>query len=112
MTDPIFKFTGITLDALITAFMGGVASMIFVSGGFIPRTISLFCGMLAAIYLSPWLITAARVLSPAGGEQLERAVVFFTGFLGMVLLAGVYGIAARLRDRASRVADKIIDKID
>lgn len=112
MNDPIMRITGVSLDALVVAFMGGVASMVFVAGGAVPRTISLICGVVASIYLSPWLIIVARALSPGGGEQLERAVVFMTGFLGMLFLAGCYGVVARLRDRASKVADEIIRKID
>jgi hypothetical protein len=111
MTDPLLKYTGVSVEALVTAFMGGAASMLFVRGGYLARFLSLVMGVIAAVFLSPFFVAVARVLSPAGGDGLERAVVFLSGFLGMVFLAGVYGVLERFRERAAKAADKIIDRI-
>lgn len=111
MTDPFFEYTGVTAKAIIAAFFGGVASMMFVPGGFLPRVMSLVLGMVSAIFLGPYFVALAKVLSPAGGDTLERAVVFLSGLLGMGLLAGFYGVAERFRQRAANIADKAIDKL-
>jgi hypothetical protein len=111
MSDPFMKFTGVSLDVLVTAFFGGVASMIIVPGGIIPRLASFAMGILSAIFLSPYAIFMAKMFSSGGGDSLERAVVFMTGFLGMSVLAGVYAVAERFRHRATKIVDKTIDKI-
>jgi Na+/H+ antiporter NhaC len=111
MTDPFMRYTGVSFEALITAFFGGAASMLFVQGGFLPRLMSLVIGVISAVFLSPFLFSVAKFFSPGAGDGLERAVVFLSGFLGMVMLAGVYGVAARVRDRAAKLADKAIDRI-
>ncbi|MBN8532465.1 MAG: hypothetical protein J0L51_00110 [Rhizobiales bacterium] len=111
MTDPLLKYAGVSIEALVTAFVGGAASMLFVRGGYIARFLSLLMGVIAAVFLSPWFLGVAKAMSPASGDGLERAVVFLSGFLGMVVLAGIYGVVERFRDRAAKAADKIIDKI-
>ncbi|MCA3647910.1 MAG: hypothetical protein IOB85_15980 [Methylobacterium sp.] len=85
--------------------------MFFVPGGLLVRSISLLLGMISAIFLSPYFIALAKLVSPAGGDGLERAVVFMSGFLGMVFLGGVHGVVERFRQRAAKIADKAIDKI-
>lgn len=106
------KLTGVSFEALLTAFMGGIASMVFVPGGIVPRFLSLVMGMLAAVFVSPLLIALAKVFMPGGGDGLERAVIFLTGFIGMAMLAGIYGVVTRFRDSSARVVDKLIDRLD
>ncbi len=111
MSDPFMKITGVSLEALIAAFIGGAASMLFVKGGFVPRAMSLVIGVICAVFLSPYFFALAKIFSPGGGEGLERAVVFLSGFLGMVFLGGVYAVVDRIKDRAAKIADKALDKI-
>ncbi|MCA3668707.1 MAG: hypothetical protein INF10_06165, partial [Methylobacterium sp.] len=75
MSDPFMKFTGVSLDVLISAFFGGIASMIIISGGIIPRLASFAMGILSAIFLSPYAVFMAKNFSPGAGDSLERAVV-------------------------------------
>jgi hypothetical protein len=111
MSDVFLEYAGVSMKALYAAFAGGVASMFFVPGGLLVRSISLFLGMISAIFLSPYFVALARLMSPAGGDGLERAVVFMSGVLGLVFLGGVYGVVERFRQRAAKIADKTIDKI-
>lgn len=111
MTDPLAEWTGVTLKSLVAAFFGGFVSMLFVPGGFVPRIISFVIGIVASAFLSPYFIAVAKIMSPAGGDELERAVTFMTGLLGMGVLAGFYAAVDRFRNRASYVADKVIDKL-
>jgi putative effector of murein hydrolase len=110
MSDPIQALFGVKLSVLIAAVLGGAVSAILVGGSIWRQTVNTFAGSVTAVYLSPVILRfLADQVGP--GEDIEHAIVFVTGLIGMILCETLIRMAQRARSRAPALADKAIDRV-
>lgn len=95
MNGPVEAFIGVKISAVVAGVIGGIVSLSFIQN-LTPwkAFIAIVTGAASAAYLTPLVVTWFSF-----GAEVEHAVAFFSGLLGMNLLAGFFKLSERFRER-------------
>jgi uncharacterized membrane protein len=110
MTDPLQTMIGVKASVFIASIMGGAVGAVLIGGSLLKQVVNTFVGAIAAIYWGPILVKAVRSRINVDID-VEHALIFLAGLMGMIVCEFVIRVAQRLRSRANDVADKAIEKV-
>lgn len=95
MSDPIEALMGVKGSAVLAGLVGGIVSLSFMRDLTpVKAVLATLSGAASAAYLTPLVVHYLDVEAPA-----EHAVAFLAGLIGMNILAGVFKLSERFKQR-------------
>ncbi len=95
MNGPVETYFGIKLSGALAGLIGGIVSLSFIRNLTPLRAIlATLTGAASAAYITPLIVRGFEL-----EYELEHAVAFLTGLMGMNILAGFFRISERFQQK-------------
>ncbi|MCH2165925.1 MAG: hypothetical protein MK098_14960 [Marinovum sp.] len=95
MNGPVETYLGIKLSAVLAGLIGGIVSLSFIRNLTpLKAVFATLTGAASAAYITPLIVNGFEL-----GHELEHAVAFLTGLLGMNILAGIFKLSERFQQK-------------
>jgi small basic protein len=92
---PLETYVGIKLSAVLAGLIGGIVSLSFIRNLTpLKAVFATLTGAASAAYTTPLIVSGFDF-----GHELENAIAFLTGLLGMNVLAGIFKISERFQQK-------------
>lgn len=95
MNGPVETYLSIKVSAVVAGVIGGVISLSFIRDlTLLKAFFAILTGAASAGYITPLIVNGFDL-----ALELEHAVAFLNGFLAMNVLAGIFKVTERFREK-------------